>query len=86
VKPSGVIVSTSDDETMLAAGPTYRIDQSFERNAGHGPHFDGPHRDVPVTPTKHFFGLKVKSRFGLAAGAGMGKIARPTALPASSSD
>lgn len=56
---------------MPAAQSTYRIDQSFEWNAEHGPRFDGPYPAVPVTPVKDFFGLQVNSRFGLAAGLGM---------------
>jgi hypothetical protein len=61
----------SVDDVQLALLPTYRIDQSFEWNAEHGPSFAGPYPDVPETPLKDFFGLPVKSRFGLAASLGM---------------
>ncbi len=59
------------DDIGLVLQPTYRIDQSFEWNAQHGPTFAGPYPDVPDTPLKDFFGLPVKSRFGLAASLGM---------------
>jgi dihydroorotate dehydrogenase len=65
-----VILDTVDD-VGLALQPTYRIDQSFEWNLQHGPSFVGPYPDVPETPLKDFFGLPVKSRFGLAASLGM---------------
>src|SRR3974390_1927348 len=65
-----VILDTVDD-IELALQPTYRIDQSFEWNAEHGPSFAGPYPDLPETPLKDFFGLKVKSQFGLAASLGM---------------
>ena len=61
----------SVDDLGLAQQPTYRIDQSFEWNAQHGPSFAGPYPHVPETPLKDFFGLPVKSRFGLAASLGM---------------
>ena len=61
----------SVDDIGLAQQPTYRIDQSFEWNAQHGPSFAGPYPHVPETPLKDFFGLPVKSRFGLAASLGM---------------
>jgi dihydroorotate dehydrogenase len=61
----------SVDDIGLALQPTYRIDQSFEWNAQHGPSFAGPYPDLPETPLKDFFGLPVKSRFGLAASLGM---------------
>ncbi len=47
--------------------PTYRFDQSFEWNYDHGPDFNGPWPQVPVTPMKSFFGYPVRSRFGVAA-------------------
>src|SRR6476646_7617597 len=59
------------DDIGLALQPTYRIDQSFEWNAKHGPTFAAPYPEVPETPLKDFFGLPVKSRFGLAASLGM---------------
>jgi dihydroorotate dehydrogenase len=59
------------DEIGVALQPTYRIEQSFEWNAQHGPAFAGPYPEVPDTPLKDFFGLPVKSRFGLAASLGM---------------
>jgi len=61
----------SVEGVQLVLQPTYRIDQSFEWNAQHGPSFAGPYPDVPETPLKDFFGLPVKSRFGLAASLGM---------------
>ena len=55
--------------TVSEAGvpPTYRIDRDFEWNFAHGPAFDGPWPDIPETPTKDFFGVPVRSRFGIAA-------------------
>lgn len=50
-----------------AARPTYRFDKSFEWNYVHGPHLDGPWPEVPPTPMKSFFGLPVRSRFGIPA-------------------
>jgi dihydroorotate dehydrogenase len=65
------VILDSVDDIQLALQSTYRIDQSFEWNAEHGPTFAGPYPDVPETPLKDFFGLPVKSRFGLAASLGM---------------
>jgi dihydroorotate dehydrogenase len=70
VQPTEVILDTVDD-IQLALHPTYRIDKSFEWNAEHGPTFARPYPNIPETPLKDFFGLKVKSRFGLAASLGM---------------
>jgi dihydroorotate dehydrogenase len=50
-----------------ARQPTYRIDRSFEWNAEHGPDFTGPFPTVPATPMTEFFGIPVRSRFGVAA-------------------
>jgi dihydroorotate dehydrogenase len=50
-----------------AARPTYRFDKSFEWNYVHGPDFDAPWPEVPPTPMKSFFGLPVRSRFGIPA-------------------
>ena len=47
---------------------TYRLDRSFEANVEAGPAFSGEWPDVPHTPLKSFFGLPVRSRFGVAAG------------------
>jgi dihydroorotate dehydrogenase len=47
--------------------PAYRIDRSFEWNAANGPAIEGPWPAVPATPVKDFLGLKVRSRFGVAA-------------------
>jgi dihydroorotate dehydrogenase (NAD+) catalytic subunit len=47
--------------------PIYRIDRSFEWNATHGPGFDGPWPAVPASRMTEFFGLPVRSRFGIAA-------------------
>ncbi len=47
--------------------PTYRTDRSFEWNHANGPEFSGPWPSVPETPTKEFFGLAVRSRFGVPA-------------------
>ncbi len=44
---------------------TYRFDQSFEWNYVNGPQFSGAYPSVPVTPMKSFFGLPVRSRFGV---------------------
>ena len=48
--------------------PAYRIDRSFEWNYMNGPAFVGPWPSVPATPFKSFFGLPVRSRFGVGAG------------------
>src|SRR4029079_4971184 len=48
--------------------PVYRLDRSFEQNAAEGPCFAGPYVDVPATPMKDFFGHRVASRIGVAAG------------------
>ncbi len=50
-----------------ASRPTYRTDRSFEWNHANGPDFAGPWPDVPETPMKEFFGLAVRSRFGVPA-------------------
>jgi dihydroorotate dehydrogenase len=50
-----------------ALRPAYRIDRSFEWNAANGPDIEGPWPDVPATQFKDFLGLKVRSRFGVAA-------------------
>ena len=47
--------------------PTYRTDRSFEWNHANGPDFAGPWPAVPETPEKEFFGLAVRSRFGVPA-------------------
>lgn len=47
--------------------PTYRVDRSFEWNHANGPDFAGPWPSVPETPAKDFFGLPVRSRFGVPA-------------------
>jgi dihydroorotate dehydrogenase len=47
--------------------PVYRIDRSFEWNVEHGPCFDGPFPALPEPPMTEFFGLPVRSRFGIAA-------------------
>jgi dihydroorotate dehydrogenase (NAD+) catalytic subunit len=47
--------------------PVYRIDRSFEWNAEHGPCFDGPLPALPEPALTEFFGLPVRSRFGIAA-------------------
>ncbi len=47
--------------------PTYRTDRSFEWNHANGPDFAGPWPAVPDTPMKEFFGLPVRSRFGVPA-------------------
>jgi len=47
---------------------TYRIDRSYDWNYAHGPCFSGPMPEVPETPLKEFFGVPVRSRFGIAAG------------------
>jgi dihydroorotate dehydrogenase len=47
--------------------PTYRVDRSFEWNHANGPDFAGPWPAVPETPRKDFFGLSVRSRFGVPA-------------------
>jgi dihydroorotate dehydrogenase len=47
--------------------PTYRTDRSFEWNHANGPDFPGPWPAVPETPMKEFFGLAVRSRFGVPA-------------------
>jgi dihydroorotate dehydrogenase len=49
------------------ARPTYRTDRSFEWNHANGPDFAGPWPAVPATPEKEFFGLAVRSRFGVPA-------------------
>ena len=61
---SAILVS---HDRRPAAGPTYRFDKSFEWNYVHGPHFDGPWPEVAPTPMKSFFGLPVRSRFGIPA-------------------
>jgi len=50
-----------------APRPTYRIDRSFEWNAANGPDYSGPWPVVPQASLKDFLGLKVRSRFGVAA-------------------
>jgi dihydroorotate dehydrogenase len=50
-----------------APRPTYRTDRSFEWNHANGPDFTGPWPAVPETPAKEFFGLAVRSRFGVPA-------------------
>lgn len=50
-----------------AVPPTYRIDRDFEWNFAHGPAFEGPWPEIPDTPAKDFFGVPVRSRFGIAA-------------------
>lgn len=60
------ILETRHEERGVPA-PTYRLDRSFERNRDDGPVFDGPWPRVPVTPMKSFFGLPVRSRFGVPA-------------------
>ena len=50
-----------------ASRPTYRTDRSFEWNHANGPDFTGPWPSVPETPMKDFFGLPVRSRFGVPA-------------------
>src|SRR5512145_2712653 len=50
-----------------APRPTYRTDRSFEWNHANGPDFAGPWPAVPETPAKDFFGLAVRSRFGVPA-------------------
>lgn len=48
--------------------PTYRIDETYERNYEEGPAFAGPFPPVPPTPWKTFLGLPVRSRVGVSAG------------------
>jgi len=48
--------------------PTYDIGQSYEFNYERGPLLEGPFAEVPSTPLKELFGLKVRSRIGIAAG------------------
>jgi dihydroorotate dehydrogenase len=62
-------VSKTDviEAPLPAVPPTYRIDQDFEWNFANGPFFEGPRPNVPATPLKDFFGIKVHSRFGIAA-------------------
>jgi dihydroorotate dehydrogenase len=55
------------DHGRLAVRPTYRVDRSFEWNHANGPDFAGPFPPVPETPAKDFFGLEVRSRFGVPA-------------------
>jgi dihydroorotate dehydrogenase len=55
------------EESRPGARPTYRVDRSFEWNYANGPDFAGPFPPVPETPPKDFFGLKVRSRFGVPA-------------------
>lgn len=50
-----------------AAGKTYRFDRSYEWNYVNGPDYRGPWPAVPDTPMKSFFGLPVRSRFGIPA-------------------
>jgi dihydroorotate dehydrogenase (NAD+) catalytic subunit len=57
----------SDRHRAGAPKPAYRIDRSFEWNAANGPDYDGPWPSVPETAFKDFFGLKVRSRLGVAA-------------------
>jgi dihydroorotate dehydrogenase (NAD+) catalytic subunit len=48
--------------------PIYRIDRSFEWNAEHGPNFAGPWPPLAAAlPLTEFFGVPVRSRFGIAA-------------------
>ncbi len=55
------------DAPLPTVPPTYRIDRDFEWNYANGPFFDGPRPEVPQTPLKDFFGIPVRSRFGIAA-------------------
>ena len=61
---SAILVS---HDRRPAARPAYRFDRSFEWNYVHGPDFKGPWPEVPPTPMKSFFGLPVRSRFGIPA-------------------
>src|SRR2546425_11863824 len=61
---SAILVS---HDRRPAARPTYRFDRSFEWNYVHGPDFKGPWPEVLPTPMKSFFGLPVRSRFGIPA-------------------
>ena len=47
---------------------TYRRDRSYRWNYDHGPSFRGPFPSIPETPRKDFFGARVSSRLGVAAG------------------
>jgi len=47
---------------------TYRRDRSYRWNYEHGPSFSGPFPDIPASPLKEFFGSRVSSRLGVAAG------------------
>ena len=47
---------------------TYRRDRSYRYNYEHGPRFRGPFPTVPRVPEKDFFGFRVPSRVGIAAG------------------
>jgi dihydroorotate dehydrogenase (NAD+) catalytic subunit len=55
------------DAPLPSVAPTYRIDQNFEWNFANGPRFDAPLPPVPQTALKDFFGIPVRSRFGIAA-------------------
>src|SRR2546426_9525113 len=61
---SAILVS---HDRRRAARPAYRFDRSFEWNDVHGPDLKGPWPEVPLTPMKSFFGLPVRSRFGIPA-------------------
>ena len=52
---------------VQATGKTYRFDRSYEWNYVNGPDYHGPWPAVPDTPMKSFFGLPVRSRFGIPA-------------------
>jgi dihydroorotate dehydrogenase (NAD+) catalytic subunit len=55
------------DAPLPSVEPTYRIDRNFEWNFANGPRFDGPWPPLPQGPLKDFFGIPVRSRFGIAA-------------------
>ena len=47
---------------------TYRRDRTYRWNYERGPSFKGPFPAIPGTPVKDFFGARVNSRLGVAAG------------------
>ncbi|MCW5772307.1 MAG: hypothetical protein KIT16_11770 [Rhodospirillaceae bacterium] len=60
-------LAREDEAGRRGFRPTYRADRSFEWNYENGPNFDGPWPEVPDTPLKTFFGMPVRSRYGVAA-------------------
>ncbi|MFO0948848.1 MAG: hypothetical protein U1D30_23490 [Planctomycetota bacterium] len=66
--PGGIDLHYNNPAMETEYLPTYRVDETYERNYAAGPAFSGPFPSVPATPSKLFLGLPVRSRLGVSAG------------------